>query len=304
MLATQALRLFQHFIGADLKAGSYLLLLGASLPAILAASLPFAITAGLALALARDQREVVAMQLAGASPSQLLRGQSSLIIGCALLGGLAAGVVAPRTNALLYRKATELASAALIARAEPTLFHRLAPGLTLYCGGRRLSNEHTLVLTRLFVALEAPLASQPLELFARRATLATERSVLRFQLEEGEVHQSLPAGGLRRTRFARLSYQLDLEQALARHLAFLARAPRPLTAALGVALACVALALLALGSALQLPKARDALLVTFGLAMMHELARALAGSSGGLAVSALLASAMLLYLHRCRRRGN
>ena len=254
------LRLGHHLLGGpDLELAQVGRLLLYSLPSLLVFALPLALTAGLLFTLAQlaESGELTAMRAAGASPAQLARPGlllTLLVVTC--IFPIAAWLEGPAL-VRLQRSLAVGAARALVLGAKPGLFHALGGGTTLYLESRRATLPQGAVLQGVLLAEEDP----PRVLLARTATLHLDGQAARLvlQLEQGELQQLNPEGGLRRVRFATLEHVVDLGRALEPHFGFLGRrahGPRrgASAAANGLALGLLATAL-GLGLRRRLPMA-------------------------------------------------
>jgi lipopolysaccharide export LptBFGC system permease protein LptF len=253
VFALQLLRLGHHLAGA----GAGALLVGRallySLPSLAVFTLPIALFAGILFSLGQraEEGELTALRSFGASPLRLAAPAALLAVVGALAAYLLGAFVEPVAAARLRDELVRGAARALLLGAEAGRFHPLGGGAVLYAE-RRPRGDPRVALFEGFL-LEAPRPSRAL-LLARRARLALEADgSARLGLEEGELQELTPEGGLRRVRFRALEDRLDVQAVLGRHLGFLGRvgstadgvvvAPSP--HARQAALSCIALALLA-----------------------------------------------------------
>ena len=238
----QVMRLGHHVVGGGLGAGFVAWLALYSLPTLLIFALPLSLAAGLVFAMGRlaDTGQLLALRLAGASPTRLTAAVAALSVGAALATLLLAAHLEPaaltRLSLLLRRGAAHV----LIHGPRPGRFLPLVEGTTLYVERRLPDRDGAARFSGFLLSRE----EGRFVVLARQAsmTLAKNQAVV-IHLRDGEL-QHKKARGLRRVRFNTLRFSLDLAPALRRHLGFLTRLAASQDRLLTAPLSCLALGLL------------------------------------------------------------
>lgn len=204
-------------VGYHVRAAELAPLVVAALPSLVAFALPFGLTAAVIESYGHLQstNQLEAMRAAGASRARLARPALLCTMVC-LVASLGLSRLEPAALARLSRQLSRQAVALLL---SPGRFVALGDDRTFYARTRdRASGE-------LFGVL---LAQRRSLLLAERgqAQLAPDGRV-RVVLRHAELQQRVPHRGsaatLRRVRFSRLVFDLDLGRAIAPHVGFVAR---------------------------------------------------------------------------------
>jgi len=300
--ALQLLRLGHHLAGG----GELFVLLGRavpySLPTLLVFVLPLASAAAVVYCLGRltETRQLLAMQLAGVAPLQLVRPLLALVLLAGATAALASHLEPPALRAL-QRATLRHAGQALVEGLRPGRFRDLGGGTTIYVE-RRLPGTPP-QFAGLLVGRDDG------ALLARRAKVRlVGEATIEIDLVQAEWHGRNAEGQPVRVRARRLRQRLDLGHALRPHFGFLARratrGPRPLPPAV----ACVALgliaALVALRSRSRLQGAALAALAVALYLFVAELCKAVEPTTGPLALGLIVSGGSLWAIARptLRRR--
>ncbi|MCA9665785.1 MAG: LptF/LptG family permease [Myxococcales bacterium] len=218
-LAALVLLLQLSRIGHHVRAAELLPLLLSAVPSLLAFALPFGVAAALIETYGYLQAtwQLEAMRTAGASRMRLARPA----LGCLLLC-LAASMALWRAEpAALRRLASRLEAGAVDVLLQPGRFVQLGDGRTFYARGRgaRAGELRGVLLAKRGGEV---LLAERAKVEARRIG---KRAGVRVELFGAELQQPLgkaASGRLRRVRFERLVFELDIARAVAPHVGFVA----------------------------------------------------------------------------------
>lgn len=299
LFGMQAMRLGHHLLGQGMGGGALLMLLLLSLPTLLVFVAPFALPCALLLTLgALEQRgELDAMRLAGASGTRLAAPAGVLILALAGLTGVTAWTVEPAAVAGLRALAMRDAVRVMLLQAPAGQFRQVGEDTTLHVARRLSAPSGQGAFSGFFMSRDSGREI----LLARRALVRVAgQGGVSLELHDGEIHQRVvgeggPGSGLRKIRFGRLTMGLELGAALDRHLGFLATLSADPARAIHAASLCAGLGCLALLIALgRGGRLRKAALGLAGVLAYQALLWGLAMVWTGVAVSALLAAAMVI----------
>jgi lipopolysaccharide export system permease protein len=161
----------------------------ALIPQFLVQGIPVALLLAILLGLGRlsEDREVMAMQALGISPSEFARGP--LVLGAVLsvVMGLLANTAQPWGMQTLRRIAHDIIRRNLVSDVKPGVFHDELSGLTLYAEGVEASGRWTNVFL-----YDGRDSENPLLAFGRKGTVRNSEvlETVSFVLEDGSLHQA------------------------------------------------------------------------------------------------------------------
>lgn len=201
------------------SAGSLLLLLGLRLPEIVQLLLPFALFVAVLLTLGRlyAEQELAVLLGGGASTAHLLRWLAPLTLVVALLVGLLATSVTPRSNAALVQQ--------LVSERLDRDFANLSPGVFhVYAGGDRVSYadaviEDGAVLESVFLSERGGGSATATVRAEQGSALIDEKTGSRFLLlERGSRYEGrIGERGYRVVEFQRMGQRIAVNTNLSRN---------------------------------------------------------------------------------------